>query len=70
MMSPSHRSDFSGVNLADVAISSILIVSRGVLSGQRLALELLLPVYQHITGVQLKKSWQLTLGWQYMFRFR
>ena len=70
MMSPSHRSDFSGVNRADVAISSNLIVPRGVLSGQRFALELLLPIYQYIPGVHLKKSWQLTLGWQYTFRLR
>ena len=67
-MSPSHRSDFRGVYRVDVAISGNLIVPQGVLSGQRVVLELLLPVYQHITGVQLKNIWQLTLGWQYTFR--
>ena len=66
--SPSHRPDFQGSNRLDVAISSNLIVPIGTLAGQRLAIEFMLPVYQNLTGTQLKNTWKLVLGWQYAFR--
>ena len=66
--SPSHRPDFQGFNRLDVAISSNLIVPKGALAGQRLAIEFMLPVYQNLTGTQLKNTWKLVLGWQYAFR--
>jgi hypothetical protein len=66
--SPSHRPDFRGFNRLDIAISSNLIVPTGSLVGQRLAIEFMLPVYQHLTGTQLKNTWKLVLGWQYAFR--
>ncbi len=65
--SPSHRPDFQGFNRLDVAISSNLIVPTGTLTGQRLAIEFILPVYQNLTGTQLKNTWKLVLGWQYAF---
>ncbi len=61
---PSHRPDFQGFNRLDMAISSNLIV----LAGQRLAIEFILPVYQDLTGTQLKNTWKLVIGWQYAFR--
>ncbi len=67
--SPSHRSDFQGFNRLEFAISSNLIVPTGALAGQRLAIEFLLPVYQNLTGTQLRNTWKLVLGWQYAFRF-
>lgn len=66
--SPSHRSDFQGFNRLDIAISSNLIVPTGTLVGQCLAIEFMLPVYQNLTGTQLKNTWKLVLGWQYAFR--
>lgn len=66
--SPSHRPDFQGANRLDVAFSSNLIVPTGALAGQRLAVELAFPVYQNLTGTQLKNTWKLILGWQYAFR--
>ncbi len=66
--SPSHRPDFQGFNRLDVAISSNLIVPTGSLAGQRLAMEFMVPVYQSLTGTQLKNTWKLVLGWQYAFR--
>lgn len=66
--SPSHRPDFQGFNRLDVAISSNLIVPKGTLAGQRLAIEVMVPVYQNLTGTQLKNRWKLVLGWQYAFR--
>jgi len=68
-MSPSHRSDFRGGTQLDVAISSNLIVLSGnALAGQRLAVEFQMPIYQNLTGTQLKNRWRLIVGWQYAFR--
>ena len=66
--SPSHRPDFQGFNRLDIGISSNLIVPKGSLARQRLAIEFMLPVYQDQTGTQLKNRWKLVLGWQYAFR--
>lgn len=66
--SPSHRPGFQGFNRLDIAISSNLIVPTGSLAGQQLAIEFMLPVYQNLTGTQLKNTWKLVLGWQYAFR--
>ena len=67
-MSPSHRPDFRGGTQADVALSSNLIIPAGnILTGQRLAIEFIMPVYQNLTGTQLKNIWGLILGWQYAF---
>ena len=66
--SPSHRPDFQGFNRLDIAISSNLIVPTGALAGKRLAIEFMVPVYQNLTGTQLKNTWKLILGWQYAFR--
>ena len=56
-MSPSHRPDFHGGTKLDVAISSNLIVpSQKHLAGQRIAVESTIPVYQNLSGIQLKKS--------------
>lgn len=68
-MSPSHRSDFRGGNGLDLLVSSNLIVPTGTLAGQRLAMELLFPLYQHLNGTQLRNRWQLTVGWQYAYGF-
>lgn len=68
-MSPSHRPDFRGGTLLDVAVSSNLIIPSGnPLAGQRLAIEFQMPIYQNLTGTQLKNRWRLILGWQYAFR--
>ena len=67
-MSPSHRPDFRGGTRLDIAISSNLLVPNGnPLAGQRLAVEFILPIYQNLTGTQLKTTWRLILGWQYAF---
>ena len=62
-ISPSHRPDFSGDTRLDVAVSSNLIVpSRNPLAGQRLAVEFQMPIYQNLTGTQLKNRWRLIVG--------
>ena len=68
-MSPSHRPDFRGGTRLDIAISSNLMMPAGnPLAGQRIAVEFTLPIYQNLTGTQLKNRWRLTFGWQYAFR--
>jgi hypothetical protein len=49
---------FAGVNL---------VAQRGALRGHRLALELGVPVYQDLNGLQLETDWTAMLGWQYAF---
>ena len=67
-MSPSHRSDFRGGSRLDIGVSGNLMVPTGTLAGQQVSIELTLPIYQHLTGMQLKQIWQVTIGWQYAFR--
>ena len=68
LMSPSHRPDFRGGQSLDLAISSNLLVPAGNrLAGQRLAVEFQMPLYQNLTGTQLRTTWRLMLGWQYAF---
>jgi hypothetical protein len=38
-----------------------------MLKGQRLAVELLRPVYEDLDGPQLGNEWTLNAGWQYAF---
>ncbi|MCY3720945.1 MAG: transporter [Candidatus Poribacteria bacterium] len=67
-MSPSHRSDFRGGTRLDIALSSNLLVPTGnPLGGQRFAVEFIRPIYENLTGTQLKTTWRLLLGWQYAF---
>ena len=37
------------------------------LSGHRLALEILVPVYQTLAGPQLETDWTVGVGWQKAF---
>ena len=67
LMSPSHRPDWRGGQRLDIAISSNLIVPTGTFAGQRLAVEFQMPLYQNLTGTQLKTTWRVILGWQYAF---
>ena len=67
LMSPSHRPDWRGGQRLDIAISSNLIVPTGTFAGQRLAVEFQIPLYQNLTGTQLKTTWKIILGWQYAF---
>lgn len=62
-----HRPDFRGGTEVDISISSNIIVPTGALTGQRLAMEFVLPLYQDLNGTQLRNEWQFTVGWQYAF---
>ncbi|MBY0399822.1 transporter, partial [Myxococcota bacterium] len=39
----------------------------GALRGQRIAVELAVPVYQNLDGPQLEQDWTLTTGWQWVY---
>lgn len=43
-------------------------VANGSLAGQRIAVELMFPVWQDLDGPQLETDWALVVGWQYAFQ--
>ena len=63
----SQRADFRGLSRLDVVVLSNLIVPIGALAGQREVVELTMPIYRNLTGIQLKQTWRFTLGWQYAY---
>jgi hypothetical protein len=52
---------------ADIGLGLSLYGRAGALSGHRLALEVLAPVYQNLDGPQLETDWTVVLGWQKAF---
>lgn len=44
-----------------------LVGQSGSLAGQRLAVELGLPLLRDLNGVQMETDWTVTVGWQYAF---
>jgi hypothetical protein len=61
---PTADPDLRGGMQLDVGIGGELLGQRGFLKDHRLAIELELPVYQHLDGPQLETDMRLTLGWQ------
>lgn len=59
--------DKRGGRRVDLAAGVNWYVQRGLLRGNRLALEFGVPVYQDLDGPQLETDWTLTLGWQLAF---
>ncbi len=51
----------------DMGVGINLYSSAGTFSGHRLALEVLAPVYQDLTGPQLETDWTVIVGWQKSF---
>jgi len=66
MMSPLNDSGLQDGKIGSVFIGTNLL-SRHWLPGHRLALEFGIPVYQNLSGPQMKTDWQATLGWQKAF---
>lgn len=62
MFAPHNRITFMAIS------SNLMVPSGNPLAGQRLAVEFQMPIYQNLTGTQLKNRWRLILGWQYAFR--
>lgn len=66
-MSPAADPDAQGGQRIDVGLGANLRVPSGALEGQRLAVEVLRPVYQDLDGPQLASDWTLNAGWQFAF---
>ena len=39
----------------------------GILSGHRIAAEIMFPIHEDFDGIQMERDWSLVLGWQYAF---
>lgn len=71
-MSPTMDSQLQGGARASLLLGSNLIFpdrAGSLLAGQRFALELRLPIYQHLDGPQMALNWSIIAGWQYAFKF-
>lgn len=66
-MSPAADPDAQGGQRVELGLGANLRVPSGALAGQRLAVELLRPVYEDLDGPQLGNEWTLNAGWQYAF---
>lgn len=59
--------DNYGGDTVELFAGVTLVGQTGFLRGQRLALELGLPVHRDLNGPQMETDWTLTLGWQFAF---
>ncbi len=56
-----------GGGSVDLALGLTFYIPTGRLEGNRLAAELVRPVYQSLDGPQLERDWQLTVGWTWTY---
>ncbi len=71
-MAPTMDPQLQGGARASLLLGSNLIFPDrmgSLLAGQRFALELRLPIYQHLDGPQMALNWSVVAGWQYAFKF-
>lgn len=66
-MVPTADPDLRAGQRLDLLLGTNFEVAEGSLHGQRLAVEVGLPVYQSLDGPQLETEWVLMAGWQYAF---
>ena len=66
-MVPTARADLRGGERAELGIGINFLQQNGMFKGHRLAVEFLLPFYQHLNGPQLEVDYAYTLGWQATF---
>lgn len=66
MMSPTHRSEFQHGNVV-FALVGLNLLGVEVAKGHRIGLEFGAPIYQDLSGPQMKSAWVGTLGWQKVF---
>ena len=69
-MSPTMDPNLQGGTRANLAAGVNFIVPDrfgSILAGQRLAVELQMPVYQNLDGPQMALGWSIVAGWQYTF---
>lgn len=65
--SPVFDPDNSGGEVVNLLLGVNLLGTDGWLKNQRLALEVGMPVYENVDGIQMSQDWTATLGWQTTF---
>jgi hypothetical protein len=71
-ITPTMDPQLQGGARASLLLGSNLIFpdrAGSLLAGQRFALELRLPIYQHLDGPQMALNWSVIAGWQYALKF-
>ena len=64
-MSPAMDSQNQGYNKVNLGIGLNFVNNKNYLKNNRLAVELLIPVYRDYKGIQMADSFSFVLGWQY-----
>lgn len=67
MMVPTADPSLRGGSRLDFGFGANLLGTSGMLAGQRLGLEFILPAWQKLDGPQLETDWRLIAGWQRSF---
>lgn len=66
-MIPTANAEFTGGKQINLGAGINFYGQHHWLKNQKLAVEVDIPVYQSLNGIQLKTDWKLNLGWQYHF---
>jgi hypothetical protein len=67
IMVPTARTDLRGGDRIYLLLGIDLTAIEGKLQGNRLAVEVGMPIYHHLDGPQLELDYRLTVGWQLVF---
>ncbi len=67
IMAPPMDASNSGGTYLDAGFGVNFQVAEGALSRNRLGVEVVVPIYQDVNGLQLARDWMLVVGWQYAF---
>ncbi len=62
-MVPTARADLSSMRTVNGLVGLNLYKSKGLFAGNRLAVEIGLPLYQDLDGPQLRSDYGFTIGW-------
>jgi hypothetical protein len=65
--SPANQSNTQGYKQLDVLIGGTFFLPDGRIPGQRLSIEVGLPIFQSLDGPQLGLNWILNAGWNMVF---
>lgn len=63
---PDLQGNYGGDTL-DLGVGLSALIPKGILKGNRFAVEVLMPVYQDLNGIQLERDFTLVAGWQWSF---
>ena len=66
-MSPAMDSNNIGHQKFNISFGFNYVNPSAFLKNNRLAMELIIPVYQKVKGIQMSDDYKIMLGWQYGF---